>query len=370
MRSRESRLMSMSNFGKIGQSVTKILRFFNFWKWQTPPSWIFKFVKFHWQTVSGRHRLIILLNVVKIGLRVVEILQFLEFSKWPSPPSCSFWNREILFAVWAESIETHQHAKFRQNRSICCEDIKIFRFFKMAAAAILNCRIHKISLADSGRMAQTHHFIKFHQNRSFHCGDVAICRIFKMATAAILDFWNLKILLAIRVARVETHQHAKFCQNRSVSCKDIMIFRFFKMAAAAILDCRVHKILLAVGVRRAYMHHCTKFRQNRSFLCGYIAIYRILKMAAVRHLGFVGGIFGPPSVSIWGVSIALQNLVYYRCSSFYNMNILIFGPFGWKMPIHAPKIGVFGQFDPLNGLQYQKGQKRHILAWVCIIWAI
>jgi len=32
---------------------------------------------------------------------------------------------------------------------------------------------------------------------------------------------------------------------------------------------------------------------------------------------------------------------YDRCSSFYNMNISIFGPFGWKMPIHAPKIGVF-----------------------------
>jgi len=64
---RWSRLMSMSNFGKIGQSVAKILRFFNFSKWRAPSSWIFKFVQFHWQTVSGRPRLIIVLNVVKIG---------------------------------------------------------------------------------------------------------------------------------------------------------------------------------------------------------------------------------------------------------------------------------------------------------------
>jgi len=43
------------------------------------------------------------------------------------------------------------------------------------------------------------------------------------------------------------------------------------------------------------------------------------------------------------------------------MNISIFGPFGCKMPIHAPKIGVFGQFDPLNGLQYQlKPKKAHL----------
>jgi len=39
------------------------------------------------------------------------------------------------------------------------------------------------------------------------------------------------------------------------------------------------------------------------------------------------------------------------------MNISIFGMFGWKMPIHAPKIGVLGHFDPLNGLQYQPKPK-------------
>jgi len=43
---------------------------------------------------------------------------------------------------------------------------------------------------------------------------------------------------------------------------------------------------------------------------------------------------------------------YDRCSSFYDMSISIFEAFGWKMPIHTPKIGVFGQFDPQNGLQY------------------
>jgi len=42
---------------------------------------------------------------------------------------------------------------------------------------------------------------------------------------------------------------------------------------------------------------------------------------------------------------------YDRCSSFYNnMNISIFDAFGWKMPIHTPIIGVFGQFDPQNGV--------------------
>jgi len=61
-------------------------------------------------------------------------------------------------------------------------------------------------------------------------------------------------------------------------------------------------------------------------------------MAAVRHLGFVCGIFGPPTVSICG-SLSVYKFGYDRCSSLYNTNISIFGSFGWKMPIHAPKIG-------------------------------
>jgi len=40
------------------------------------------------------------------------------------------------------------------------------------------------------------------------------------------------------------------------------------------------------------------------------------------------------------------------------MNISIFDVFGWKMPIHAPKIGVFGQFDPQNGVQYEQMPKK------------
>jgi len=78
--SRVSRLMSMSNFGKIGQSVEMILRFFNFSKWQVTPSWIFETAKFYW--LLGRR-----------GSRHISM------------PDC-------------------------QNRSIGCEDIKIFSVFQ------------------------------------------------------------------------------------------------------------------------------------------------------------------------------------------------------------------------------------------------
>ena len=63
-------------------------------------------------------------------------------------------------------------------------------------------------------------------------------------------------------------------------------------------------------------------------------------MAVVRHLGFVWGIFGPPTESIWGLYHSAK-FGYDRCSTFYNMHISIFDAFGWKMPIQAPKIGDF-----------------------------
>ena len=34
------------------------------------------------------------------------------------------------------------------------------------------------------------------------------------------------------------------------------------------------------------------------------------------------------------------------------------------MPIHAPKIGRFGGFDPLNGEPYQQNPQKHIVAQV------
>jgi len=58
----------------------------------------------------------------------------------------------------------------------------------MAAATILDFRNREF-LFDAGICgAETHHCTKFRQNRSYHCEDIAIFRIFKMAAAAILDF--------------------------------------------------------------------------------------------------------------------------------------------------------------------------------------
>ena len=48
---------------------------------------------------------------------------------------------------------------------------------------------------------------------------------------------------------------------------------------------------------------------------------------------------------------------YHQCSSYANMNSSIFGEFCWETPIYAPKFGLLGLFDDLNGLQCQQKQK-------------
>jgi len=61
-------------------------------------------------------------------------------------------------------------------------------------------------------------------------------RYFKMAAAAILGFSKFKFLTVGTVKRAKEHHCAKFRRNRLNCSRDMVIFRFFKMAAAAILD--------------------------------------------------------------------------------------------------------------------------------------
>jgi len=64
---------------------------------------------------------------------------------------------------------------------------------------------------------------------------MAIFRFFKMAAAAVLDFQNVKILGVGRIKRVKMRHRAKFVGDCANCCWVMAIFRFFKMAAAAIL---------------------------------------------------------------------------------------------------------------------------------------
>jgi len=68
---------------------------------------------------------------------------------------------------------------------------------------------------------------------------LAIFRFFKTAAAAILDFQIFEILTVGTLNMAKLRQCAKFCRNRSNRVRDMVIFRFSKMAATAILDFQI-----------------------------------------------------------------------------------------------------------------------------------
>jgi len=96
--------------------------------------------KFYLLTVSGGPRRITVPNFVKIGRSVTEILRFIEFSRWPPPQCWIFENVKFYSLLGSRVARRISVSNFVINWSIGCEDIKIIRFFKMAAAAILYFR--------------------------------------------------------------------------------------------------------------------------------------------------------------------------------------------------------------------------------------
>ena len=80
---------------------------------------------------------------------------------------------------------------------------------------------------------------------------MSIFRFFKMAAAAILDFRNLKLLTIGRLKRDELHRLAKFGRNRRNRWRDTTIFRFFKMTAVHHLGFVI--IMCVQTIREGYL---------------------------------------------------------------------------------------------------------------------
>jgi len=85
------------------------------------------------------------------------------------------------------------------------------------------------------------------------------------------------------------------------------------------------------------MHHCSAAEIWRFF--------RFFKMAAVRYLGFLVHVFGPPTKGIWCL-YQCAKFGWNGCNSSHNMHVFRFCEFGLITPIHTPKIGCFGIFNP------------------------
>jgi len=148
-----------------------------------------------------------------------------------------FWNDKVLIVGRTISVELLHHAKFRGDWSSRCRDISILLFLGwwQPQSWIFFLQFYILTIQTVKKYEQRH-CAKISRNHSNRGWDMAIFRFFKTAAAAILDLGNFKILTVVTVQRVELHQHAKFRQNR-LNCGGVMAFiPFFKMAAAAVLD--------------------------------------------------------------------------------------------------------------------------------------
>jgi len=265
----------------------------------------------------------------------------------------------------------------------------------MAATAILDFRISKILLADSAWGAQSHHCANFFFKIGLSFVEIMwfffkflrwpLSSIFEIAkfylpmgsrgsrrismpnfiiigqsVAKISSFFsrwwlslswfsNLKILWADGVWRIQSHHCAKFCHGQFSHCEDIAIFQ----------DGRCHhlRFLLADGVQRLRRISMPNFVKIGQLVAKILRFFEFLRWWPSVILDLFWAYLDHQHRVIGGLYHSAK-FCYDRCSSFDNMIVLIFGTLGWKTTIHAPRIGGFVLFDPLNGLQYQRKPKK------------
>jgi len=177
----------LPNFVQIGQSVAKILRFFNFSRWRPPPSWIIEIVNFYLFTVTGvprritvtkfcqnrsfRYGYIVIFrifkmaaaailyfrnseflfaavicgsrcitvpNFVKIARSIAEILRFFEFSRWPRPPSWIFVIAKFYWLLGSRAWRRIGMPNFVKIGQSIAKILRFFNFSRWRPSAILD----------------------------------------------------------------------------------------------------------------------------------------------------------------------------------------------------------------------------------------
>jgi len=76
-------------------------------------------------------------NFVEIGQTTAKIWRFFDFLEKTAAAILDFQYVKLLMVGRLKRVKMRRHAKFGGNRSNRGRDIAIFRFLKMAAAAIL-----------------------------------------------------------------------------------------------------------------------------------------------------------------------------------------------------------------------------------------
>ena len=148
--------------------------------------------------------------------------------------------------------------------------------------------------------------IKLPNFTPIHCQDMAVFRFFKMAVVRHIGFstvWNFNYQCG------SGGQHASPCQIRCVSDNSLRRYDdFSRWRPSTILDFQKFKLFTDVEVQRANMRHHAKFRADRSIHCRDMAIFDFARWRPSAILDFYMHI-GTTHDGYWVVSITVQNSV-------------------------------------------------------------
>jgi len=139
------------------------------------------------------------------------------------------------------------------------------------------------------------------------------------------------------------------------------ILQFFDFSKCPPLPSRFFEFVTFYWLKRSRLLRCNikpNFVKIGANPLQRYCYFSIFKMVAAAILDLFGAYLDHPQRVLSGL-YQCAKFGYDRCSSFDNMNVLIFGTFCWKKPIHAPKIGVFGCLTPYMGCNINKSEKTH-----------
>ena len=148
-------------------------------------------------------------------------------------------------------------------------------------------------------------------------------------------------------------QLTKFYKDRSNCYGDIAIFVIFQDGGRRHFGFSKFEILTLVRCKRPIcvtVPNFVKIGQTTAHIWRFNVFFS--KWRPYAHLGFLGRLLGPPTTTTWWSLSLCKKFGWNRRSSFDNMKLSIFCPFGLQTPIHAPKLGFWEYFSPKMGEQY------------------
>ena len=124
--------------------------------------------------------------------------------------------------------------------------------------------------------------------------------VFRIAAVRHLGFLKFNFLTVGAVKGATLHQRTKFRKDRSHRCGDVEICVISQEGGRRHLEfSKIRNFNDRSDVRVQYASLYQISSKSVKRLQRYVDLTVFFKMAAVRHLGFVGRLLGPPTMTTW-----------------------------------------------------------------------